>query len=109
MAAHLLAQGPLVGVLWVSAVSVLAVAALAAATGGWIIGPAHVVERVLAFGAALLLLYLEPTTIGVGGALLGVAVAIHLIRRRLRSPVPDQLTSDRPTSDRPTSDKQGGT
>jgi TRAP-type uncharacterized transport system fused permease subunit len=70
-------------------VSVLAVLALAAATGGWIVGPARAYERILAFGAALLLLYLEPLTIGVGVALLGVAVAVHLVRRRFTSPVPD--------------------
>jgi TRAP transporter 4TM/12TM fusion protein len=106
---YLLAQGPVLGIVWVAAVSVVAVAALAAATGGWIVGPAHVVERVLAFGAALLLLYLEPTTLGVGGALLGVAVAVHLVRRRLGSPAADQPTSVPPISDQPTSDQQGGT
>ena len=90
---YLLAQGPLVGVLWASAVSVLAVAALAAAAGGWIVGPAHVGERVLAFGAALLLLYLEPLTIGVGVGLLGLAVAVHLLRRRLVSPATDSQGS----------------
>ena len=90
---YLLAQGPLVGVLWASAVSVLAVAALAAAAGGWIIGPARVVERVLAFGAALLLLYLEPLTVGVGVALLGLAVAVHLVRRRLVPPAVDSKGS----------------
>jgi TRAP transporter 4TM/12TM fusion protein len=85
----LLSQGPLLGVVWATAVSVLAVLALAAATGGWIVGPARAYERILAFGAALLLLYLEPLTIGVGVALLGVAVAVHLVRRRFTSPVPD--------------------
>ncbi|MGH3487151.1 MAG: TRAP transporter permease [Actinopolymorphaceae bacterium] len=86
---YLLSQGPLLGVLWATLVSVLAVAALAAATGGWIVGPARAYERILAFGAALLLLYLEPLSVGIGLALLGVAVAVHLIRRRLAPPVPD--------------------
>ncbi|REF36240.1 TRAP transporter permease [Thermasporomyces composti] len=87
--AFLLAQGPILGVVWATAVSVVAVAALAAAAGGWIVGPAHPVERVLAFVAALLLLYLEPITIGLGGALVVLAVAIHLLRRRLVRPALD--------------------
>src|SRR5690606_24840985 len=87
--AFLLAQGPILGVVWATAVSVVAVAALAAAAGGWIVGPAHPVERVLAFVAALLLLYLEPITIGLGGALVVLAVAIHLLRRRLARPALD--------------------
>ncbi len=89
----LLAQGPILGIVAATAVSVLAVAALAAATGGWIVGPANAPERVLAFAAALLLLYLEPLTAGIGGALICAAVVLHLLRRRLRSrpgaPVPD--------------------
>ena len=47
----------------------------------------------LAFGAALLLLYLEPLTIGVGVGLLGLAVAVHLLRRRLVSPATDSQGS----------------
>ncbi|WP_020578777.1 TRAP transporter permease [Actinopolymorpha alba] len=85
----LLAQGPLVGIAWATLVSVVAVAALAVATGGWIVGPAHAAERVLAFAAALLLLYLKPLTIGLGVLLLVVAVATHLARRRFASPVPN--------------------
>ncbi|WP_371500923.1 TRAP transporter fused permease subunit [Kitasatospora sp. NBC_00374] len=80
--AHLLGQGPLVDVVWTTAVSALAVAALAAATGGRLLGPATVLERGLCAGAALLLLYLEPVSIAAGAALLGAAVLAHLVRRR---------------------------
>jgi TRAP-type uncharacterized transport system fused permease subunit len=66
------------------AVSALAVPALAAATGRWIVGPAGVAERLLAALAALALLYLEPVTIAIGLAALGAAVAIHLLARRTR-------------------------
>jgi TRAP-type uncharacterized transport system fused permease subunit len=66
------------------AVSALAVTALAAATGRWIVGPAGVPERLLAALAALALLYLEPITIAIGLAALGAAVAIHLLARRTR-------------------------
>jgi TRAP-type uncharacterized transport system fused permease subunit len=66
------------------AVSALAVAALAAATRRWIVGPAGVPERLLAALAALALLYLDPVTIAIGLAALGAAVAIHLLTRRTR-------------------------
>jgi TRAP-type uncharacterized transport system fused permease subunit len=84
---HLLAQGSFVGILWTAVVSIVAVVALGAATGGWMLGPANAVERVLALGAALLLLYLAPLTIALGGALLVAALATHLVRRKLG---PDQ-------------------
>jgi TRAP-type uncharacterized transport system fused permease subunit len=78
----LLLQGPILGVAWALAVSAVAVAALAVATGGWLLGPARPPERVLAGLAALCLLYLEPLTIAVGAGLLVVAVAVHLALRR---------------------------
>jgi TRAP-type uncharacterized transport system fused permease subunit len=78
----LLLQGPILGIAWTLAVSVVAVAALAVATGGWLLGPARPPERVLAGLAALFLLYLEPLTIAVGAGLLVAAVAVHLATRR---------------------------
>ena len=67
------------------AVSALAVAALAVATGRWMIGPARIPERVLAAVAGLVLLYLEPITIAIGLAALAAAVVVHLIGRRMQS------------------------
>jgi TRAP-type uncharacterized transport system fused permease subunit len=58
------------------------VAALAVTTGGWLIRRAGLPERVLCLFAALLLLYLEPTAIAVGAALLAAAVVIHLLTSR---------------------------
>jgi len=81
---HLLGRGDAAGIAWTTAVSMVAVAALAMATGGWLAGPANAVERALAAVAALLLLYLEPVTLGLGGAVLALAVALHLLRRLLR-------------------------
>jgi len=78
----LLLQGPILGIAWTLAVSVVAVAALAVATGGWLLGPARPPERVLAGLAAPFLLYLEPLTIAVGAGLLVAAVAVHLATRR---------------------------
>ncbi|GIG60335.1 C4-dicarboxylate ABC transporter permease [Longispora fulva] len=80
--AYLLARGPVLGILWATLVACLAVAALAMATGGWLLGPAHPVERLLAGAAALLLLYLEPASIGAGLACVTAAVLVHVIRRR---------------------------
>jgi TRAP-type uncharacterized transport system fused permease subunit len=78
----LLLQGPILGIAWTLAVSVVAVAALAVATGGWLVGQGRPPERVLAGLAAPFLLYLEPLTIAVGAGLLVAAVAVHLALRR---------------------------
>jgi TRAP transporter 4TM/12TM fusion protein len=94
---YLLGRGPLLGVLWTAAVACLGVAALAVATGGWLlgIGPAGPIERVLAALAGLLLLYLHPISIAVGVTLLAVAAGIGLVRRRnsagLEAGVADQI------------------
>jgi TRAP transporter 4TM/12TM fusion protein len=62
----------------------LAVAALAAATGRWILGPAAPPERLLAGVAALCLLYLEPASVAIGLAALGASIAVHVLQRRIR-------------------------
>ena len=77
----LLLQGSAVEVLWVAAASALGVAALAVTTGGWLFGPARMFERVLSALAALLLLYLQPISIGIGAALFGLAIVVHLLFR----------------------------
>ncbi|MCX4721860.1 TRAP transporter fused permease subunit [Streptomyces virginiae] len=88
--AHLLGQGSMWGIVWTTAVSALAVAALAAATGGWLIGPAGPLERTLCATAALLLLYLEPASIAAGSAVLAAAAVIHLLRRRRSRRLPGE-------------------
>ncbi|TDD45549.1 TRAP transporter fused permease subunit [Kribbella antibiotica] len=85
--AHLLGQGSFIGMVWTLAVSMLAVAALAVVTGGWIFVATTWIERALCVPAALLLLYLAPVTISVGIGLLLVAVVINVVRRqRLAAP-----------------------
>ncbi|MEV4760650.1 TRAP transporter fused permease subunit [Micromonospora sp. NPDC049559] len=81
---YLLARGPVLGVLWATAAACLGVAALAVATGGWLlgVGPAGRSERLLAALAGLLLLYLHPVSIAAGVVLLAVAALIGLARRR---------------------------
>ncbi|MFD0363346.1 TRAP transporter permease [Nocardia sp. GCM10030253] len=81
---YLLGRGPLLGVLWTTVAACVGVAALAAATGGWIlgVGPARPVARVLAGLGGLALLYLEPGALIAGVAALTVAVGITLLSRR---------------------------
>ena len=64
------------------AVSALAVAGLAVATGAWLLGPARLPERLLCGAAGLVLLYLEPLWIAIGLGLLALGVAVHLVGRR---------------------------
>jgi TRAP transporter 4TM/12TM fusion protein len=78
--ALLLRRGAL-DVVWVTAVSALGVAALAVVTGGWLLGPAGWPERLLCLPAALLLLYLQPISIGIGLAFAAAAVVVHLAAR----------------------------
>jgi TRAP transporter 4TM/12TM fusion protein len=80
---YLLGRGPVWGVIWTTAVACLAVAALAVATGGWVLGlgPAAPPERVVTAVAGLLLLYLHPVTIVAGCALLAVALVAVRLRR----------------------------
>lgn len=82
--AALLTLGSPWTILWTTATSAVAVAALAVATGGWLVHRAARAERVLCLLAALLLLYLAPAAIAAGAALLAVAGILHL--RNTRTP-----------------------
>ena len=79
---HLLLEGSAISIIWTTAISMTAVAALAVVTGGWIAGAANRVERLLCVPAAGLLLYLQPLSIVVGMALLAAAVALNVVRHR---------------------------
>lgn len=89
---HLLMQGSAIGIIWTTLVAVLAVAALAATTGGWMIHPAGWVERLLCLVAAVTLLYLQPLSIGIGLTALAIALVINLIAKR-EAPTPPPATS----------------
>ena len=78
----LLLQGSVATVLLAFAVSALAVAGLAVATGAWLLGPARIPERVLCGAAGIVLLYLEPLWIAIGLGLLAAGVVVHLVGRR---------------------------
>jgi TRAP-type uncharacterized transport system fused permease subunit len=81
---YLLARGPVIGVVWVSAVACVGIVALSFAAGGWVlgVGSAGRVARVFAAVAAVLLLFLDPITIAAGAVCLLVAVVLALIERR---------------------------
>jgi TRAP transporter 4TM/12TM fusion protein len=80
---YLLARGPVLGILWTTAVAMLAVAGLAVATGAWVpgIGPAPLTSRVLGGIAGLLLLYLAPVSIAIGVVALALAAGWAALRR----------------------------
>jgi len=78
----LLLRGPVLNMLWVIPLAAIAVAALAVATGGWLLGPASWPERLLMAGGALALLYTDPLFVGAGVAAIAAALVIHLVRRR---------------------------
>jgi TRAP-type uncharacterized transport system fused permease subunit len=80
--AALLLQADAVTVLWVVAVSAVAVAALGVVTGGWLFGPVGLPARLLFVPAALCLLYLEPLPILIGAGFCVAGVLVHAVTVR---------------------------
>jgi TRAP-type uncharacterized transport system fused permease subunit len=76
----LLLQGDVANIVWTSLTACLAVAALAAAFGGWIIAQANLSERVVAAAAGLALFYADPWFDAAGVALGAAALLAHTIR-----------------------------
>lgn len=80
--AHLLLTGEPGAIALAVGISMLAVASLAAATGGWIRARVTPVERGGFLLAAVLLLYLQPMSVALGLALLAASFALHWLRTR---------------------------
>jgi TRAP transporter 4TM/12TM fusion protein len=78
----LLMQGSWATIIWTTLTACLAVTALAAAFGGWIVQQASMAERVLAGIAGLALFYADPRFDLVGFVLGAVVVAMHVMRVR---------------------------
>jgi TRAP transporter 4TM/12TM fusion protein len=76
----LLMQGDLANIVWTTLTACIAVAALAAAFGGWIVAQANLSERVVACAAGLALFYPDPRFDAAGLLLLAAAVGAHVIR-----------------------------
>jgi TRAP transporter 4TM/12TM fusion protein len=83
----LLLRGPVSNMVWVIPVAAVAVAALAVATGGWLLGPASWPERLLMAGGALALLYTDPLFVTVGLVAIAVGLVLHAARWRSGRPV----------------------
>lgn len=83
---YLLGNGPVAGVLWVSAAAGAGIVALSVTFGGWVlgVGPASMPARLLTGAAAALMLFLDPATIAAGSACLLIAVALTIIGNRRR-------------------------
>ena len=76
----LLFQGDAAAIVWTTATACIAVTALAAAFGGWIVEQANLSERVVAGAAGLALFYADPWFDAAGFALAAAAVAAHVAR-----------------------------
>ena len=83
----LLLQGGLGSIVLALVTSVVAVAALAVATGGWLIGPAKWPERVLLGVGSIPLLVMEPLPMAIGAAAIVAGLLLHLAGRRRGSRV----------------------
>ncbi len=79
----LLLQGSATQVLLVLPVVALSVAALSVATGGWLVAPARLPERVLCGIGGVIMLYLEPFWASVGIGVFIAGVAVHLVTNRI--------------------------
>jgi len=78
----LLLRGPVSTMLWVIPVAAVAVAALAVATAGWLLGPAGRTERLLMAAGALALLYTDVVFVAVGLTAIAAGLVLHVARRR---------------------------
>jgi TRAP-type uncharacterized transport system fused permease subunit len=76
----LLLMGDGANIVWTTLTASIAVAALAAAFGGWIIAEANLSERVVAGAAGLALFYADPWFDAAGLALAAAAVVAHTAR-----------------------------
>jgi TRAP-type uncharacterized transport system fused permease subunit len=70
-------------VLWITALAVVAVVALAGAAEGWLLAKTNALERVLLLVAGLLLVYPQAAYDAVGFALLVAAVVLQFVRRHM--------------------------
>ncbi|MBA2277799.1 MAG: TRAP transporter fused permease subunit, partial [Chloroflexia bacterium] len=78
----LLAVGELGPVILATSTACLAIVALVAGVGGWLLQPATWLERILLIAAAGLLLYTGPVQDLIGLALLAAAIVLHVARTR---------------------------
>ena len=75
-------QGPWSDIVQATFGAAVGVFAVAAALGGWMVGPATLVERVLAGVGGALLFYASPQTGIAGLCTFATAVTLHVLRHR---------------------------
>jgi TRAP transporter 4TM/12TM fusion protein len=85
---NLLALGSVPAIILATATACLAIVALVAGVGGWIVRPANLLERALLLPAAGFLLYTGATQDMIGLALLAAAVGAHALRLRTPAVLP---------------------
>ena len=78
----LLLSAPAITIVWTSLTAAVGVAALAMSAGGWLKQSANSLERGIAGVSGLLLIYPNAKLDALGITLLGVSVALHLLRVR---------------------------
>ena len=78
----LLMQGTIIDIASATGTALVGILALAAGLGGWIRGPANLVERVLCIAAGLLLFYAGALSDVSGLVLFAAAIVSHLVRVR---------------------------
>jgi TRAP-type uncharacterized transport system fused permease subunit len=88
----LLMQGTAADIALATGTAALAVLAIAGGLGGWILGPANTLERVLAITGALLLFYAGTWSDVAGLTIFGIAVLLNVIRTR-NSPARGQTSA----------------
>ena len=80
----LLMQGTIADIALSTGTAVIGICALAAGLGGWIRGPANLIERALATSGGLLLFYAGTWSDAAGVLLFAAAAVMHLARNRRR-------------------------
>ena len=78
----LLLEGSVIDILWTTAASMVGVAGLACAMGGWLRARLSWLERIMACAGGLVLLYADPRAAVAGLALCGGLVVMHVTRVR---------------------------
>jgi len=79
---NLLALGGTGEVILATVTAALAIVALVAGVGGWLLRPANLLERAILIAAAGLLLYTGPLQDLIGTGLLVLAITLHVVRTR---------------------------
>ena len=93
----LLALGDIERIVLATTTACIAIVALVAGVGGWMLRPANLIERLLLLPAAGLLLYTGPLQDLIGLAFFAAAVVLHLLRVRTGKDLSDSSGTSPPS------------